>query len=208
MGEYGREQQRQCKIFMSHSNREKNGKFRDNRSQFDSQLKLVNSISNVRQCMTVSASINMAYKDGEASGNIEKAVTSGNPTPAETEAGIKKHPQTNKLLDGYEKPADFPNNDKFCCAEPKVLGMAVNDLYTRFGASLPPIIEDINIKSIVSEMTRREKGRPIYNDGYYAGSNDVGKDIKRCRTCVTLLGDGNPEVTKDYGASADQVWNE
>lgn len=204
MAEYDRIQKKQESRAIA--NNETRGmplqRFVDNRPISTAQM-ITDTKSNVNQFVKVSADINLTYKKEGVSIIKSKTGTSGNSAIAED--NIKRHPQTKKLLGNYAV-GDPPSNPLYSCAEPRILGSAIQDLHPQPGKAAPEI-EKITIESKVKKIEPADLDKAEFKEGgHYYGAKEVGDKIRRCNTCISLLGDSNPEVSNDYSPSADQKW--
>ena len=109
------------------------------------------------------------------------------------------------MLGNYAIGAN-PSNPLYSCAEPRVLGSVIADLHPQAGKPAPEI-ETISIESKVKKIDEIDLGKAEFQEGgHYYGAKNVGDQIRRCNTCISLLGDANPDVLNDYSPSADQKW--
>lgn len=204
MGEYGREQKNQLSRAIANSKTKgmQLQRFVDNRLISTAQM-MTNAISNVNQFVKVSADIKLKYK--EKGVPIEKTKTGNSGSPGIAQDNIKRHPQTKKMLGNYAIGAN-PSNPLYSCAEPRVLGSVIADLHPQAGKPAPEI-ETISIESKVKKIDEIDLGKAEFQEGgHYYGAKNVGDQIRRCNTCISLLGDANPDVLNDYSPSADQKW--
>ncbi len=106
------------------------------------------------------------------------------------EENIKAHPQTKKLLNGYTQIG----TEKFACAEPHALSDAVS------GVSKSNEITKIEVASTLNkDLPMKYRIKEAWKSGgYYDGITTKGEKIRRCPTCVTLLGDYDKYVRDVY----------
>jgi len=150
-----------------------------------------------QRATVVEAEAKLKYKNGgsqrdKTNDAVVAAGVSGKGA-GDKEARLRRHPQIVGMLANYNKPALEPATDLYKCAEPAALANAIDTVKSENKGKNAPTITELTVESKLKSCDDVPNLTQA-NNNYYAGAQ-IGGQIRRCRTCVTLLGVGNPNVT-------------